>query len=99
MEEAVTVGPTGTSDRPREGVCIIRRFLHAQGTTYLAIQRIEGGRWVTLTCTPEVSDRLLERYGWNETESFISVSPIIGARARYRETGTGMLTHLDLLEN
>lgn len=90
---------TGTSRKPRKGIGTIRRF-RASTTepTFVVIEREGGGR-VMLTLAPELSDRLLREYGFQETERFTSVAPLIGMRVRYEESATGMLTDLQPLRN
>lgn len=91
-------GPTGTSSRPRSGVGTLRRFRADSDGVMLTIER-ENGQVVDLSCELPLARRLLERYGFHTSPTFTAISPIIGARIRYHETGCGMLTELEVLHN
>lgn len=60
-------------------------------------KHIDGGT-IFLTCAPDLSTKLQDRYGV-KNEKNIDMSRIIGAACSYTETACGMLVKLDLLEN
>lgn len=89
---------TGTSAKARTGVAVLRRYRYIEGTTFVVLER-ESGQKAMLSLTPELARQLLDRYGFKETATFISVSPLIGMKVTYTESACGMLTDIQPFQN
>lgn len=89
---------TGTTSKPRKGSGTILKYRMAQDIPFVVLERQNGQR-ALLALSPELSARLLAEYGFQETATFISVSPLMGMKVEYEETATGMLVDLRPLKN
>lgn len=89
---------TGTSAKRRRGTGTLRRWRYNEGATYVAIERTSGQK-VMLSVEPELALQLLNKYGFKETETFVSISPLMGMKVTYEESSCGMLTSIQPYQN
>ena len=89
---------TGTTSNIRQETATILRFWVVDGTTYVRLRRASGVL-TDLSLNPVLAQSILQRYGYHETQNFISVQPLMGQRVQYTETRCGMVSELKPFDN